>query len=231
MTTSGNSYISLSKPTKKYSAIYADPPWYFRNFSKKGEGRNAVSHYDCMSVEDICALPVQKVCNKDCVLFLWTTDPLLPSALRVIDAWGFKFKTVGFYWAKTNKTADLNCLSERDFFCGLGYWTRANVEQCLLATKGSPKRLARNIRRLVVSQRREHSRKPDEIYGRIENLVRGPYLELFARDSNQGWDAWGNQEGLFDDGSVQTRRQPSSLAEEPKSQILLPLEARRIVSR
>ena len=130
----------------------------------------------------------------------------------MIKAWGFEYKTVGFYWAKTNKNANVESLSEKDFFCGLGYWTRANVEQCLLATRGKPRRIARDVRRLLIDKRREHSRKPVEIYDRIERLVEGPYLELFARESRAGWDAWGNQDGLFDNGVVDTRRQPSNLA-------------------
>ena len=201
-----------SKKYKRYRTIYADPPWYFRNFSAKGEGRNAVSHYKCMSVEDICRLPVSDFAEKDCVLFLWAIDPMLPEALKVIEAWGFAFKTVGFYWAKTNKRANPEQLTEEDFFCGLGYWTRANVEQCLLATRGKPSRLARNVRRLVVQKRREHSRKPEEVYQRIERLTEGPYLELFGRQSRPNWDSWGNEVALFDSGPVPTRRQPSNLA-------------------
>jgi N6-adenosine-specific RNA methylase IME4 len=88
---------------------------------------------------------------------------------------------------------------------------RANVEQCLLATRGSPPRMAKDVRRLVISPRREHSRKPDEIYGRIERLARGPYLELFSRQSREGWDAWGYQPVLFDEGTVPTRNRPSHM--------------------
>lgn len=213
-----------SKPNKRYSVIYADPPWYFRNFSKKGEGRNAVSHYDCLSLDQICSLPIEQYAERDCVLFIWAIDPMLPAAFEVIRAWGFDYKTVGFYWAKTNKRADLDSLSERDFFCGLGYWTRANVEQCLLATRGKPRRMARDVRRLLIDKRREHSRKPVEVYERIERLVDGPYLELFARESRSGWDSWGNQEGLFDDGFVETRRQPSNLADQKSEQFGLPID-------
>lgn len=199
---------------RKYRVIYADPPWRFSNFSEKGEGRNAIAHYDCMSFEDLCSIPVSEWAEKDCVLLLWATDPLLPKALELIKEWGFGFKTVGFYWAKINKGADLNSLCASDFFTGLGYWTRANVEQCLLATRGRPKRLAKDVRRLMVEKRREHSRKPDEIYSRIERLVQGPYLELFARESRPGWDAWGDQVGLFDSGTPETRRRPSRWIED-----------------
>jgi N6-adenosine-specific RNA methylase IME4 len=155
------------------------------------------------------------------VLFLWATDPLLPKALELIKAWGFTYKTVGFYWAKTNKRANLEALTPEDFFTGLGYWSRANVEQCLLATRGSPPRMAKDVRRLVVSPRREHSRKPEEIYGRIERLACGPYLELFARQSRPGWDRWGDQTGMFDAGPVRTRNRPSHMGRNGAQQLLI----------
>ncbi len=96
--------------------------------------------------------------------------------MDVIRAWGFTYKTVGFCWAKLNKSTPL-LLTERDFFTGLGFWTRANPELCLLATRGHPQRRSRSVRKLIVSPRREHSRKPDEAYERIEALCEGPYLE------------------------------------------------------
>ena len=203
--------MNSSNPAKRYRVILADPPWRFKNYSEKGEGRNATSHYDCLSLDEIKALPVGDFAAKDCVLFLWATDPLLPAALDLISAWGFTYKTVGFYWAKTNRAADMFGLTERDFFCGLGYWTRANVEQCLLATRGTPQRHAKDVRRLIISPRREHSRKPDSIYDRIERLVDGPYLDMFSREKRPNWDSWGNQTSLFDDGAaVTTRRRPSN---------------------
>lgn len=197
---------------RKYGVIYADPPWRFRNYSRKGEGRNAVAHYDCMTIDEIAALPVAKWAARDCVLFLWAVDPLLPDAFRVMEAWGFTFKTVGFYWAKLNKMADPRSAGAGDFFTGLGYWTRANVEQCLLATRGKPPRLAKDVRRLIVAPRREHSRKPGEVFDRIERLASGPYLEMFSRNSRPGWDLWGDQRGLFDGGTAKTRRHPSNLS-------------------
>jgi N6-adenosine-specific RNA methylase IME4 len=121
----------------------------------------------------------------------------------------FEYKTVGFYWVKLNTASK----HDADYFTGLGYWTRANPEQCLLATRGKPTRLAKDVRRLVVERRREHSRKPDGVRERIERLVAGPYLELFARETKQGWDCWGDQVVLFDQGTVATRRQPSRLAD------------------
>lgn len=202
---------TTSAPRRKYGAIYADPPWSFRNWSVKGTGRNAISHYDCLDFPALAALPIADVAADDCVLFLWATDPLLPRAIELIKVWGFEYKTVGFHWAKLNKSAK----HEADFFTGLGYWTRANPELCLLATRGKPKRRAKNVKRLVVERRREHSRKPDCVREHIERLVTGPYLELFGRETKPGWDCWGNQAGLFDVGTVKTRRQPSRLVDSP----------------
>jgi N6-adenosine-specific RNA methylase IME4 len=208
MTTSEPSFMHFST-RGKYGAIYADPPWSFRNWSAKGTGRNAVSHYDCPDSAKLASLPVADLAAEDCALFLWVTDPLLPRAIELIQAWGFEYKTVGFYWVKLNAKAK----HQADYFTGLGYWTRANPEQCLLATRGKPMRQAKDVRRLVVEGRREHSRKPDCVRERIERLVDGPYLELFARETKPGWDCWGNQAQLFDQGSVSTRRQPSRLVD------------------
>ena len=148
---------------------------------------------------------IAQYAERDCALFLWTTDTHLPQALDLIKAWGFEYKTVAFTWAKTTK--------KEKWHFGCGYWTRANPEQCWLATRGHPPRLAKNVRQLIVSPVREHSRKPDEIYERIEQLVPGPYLELFARCTPPpGWDAReSNELGLFDRGPVKTRNRPSSL--------------------
>jgi len=176
--------------SKKYNVIYADPPWSFKTFSDKGKDRSPENHYNVMSLQDICNLPVNKISNDNSVLLMWVVDPLLDKAFEVINAWGFKYKTVGFTWAKTNKKS-------MGFFTGLGYWTRGNPEMCLLATKGKPKRISKSVPQLVVEQRREHSRKPDIIYNHIENLLEGPYIELFARTQRSGWDSWGNQTDKF----------------------------------
>ena len=175
---------------KKYSVIYADPPWSFKTYSDKGKDRSPENHYSTMNFKDICNLPVNNIANDNSVLLMWITDPLLDKAFKVIDAWGFKYKTVGFTWAKTNR-------KKLGFFTGLGYWTRGNPEMCLLATKGKPKRISKSVPQLVVEQRREHSRKPDIMYNHIENLLDGPYIELFARNKRKGWDCWGNQTDKF----------------------------------
>ena len=175
---------------KKYNVIYADPPWSFKTYSDKGKDRSPENHYNVMSLKDICELPVNNIANDNSVLLMWVIDPLLDRAFKVIDAWGFKYKTVGFTWAKTNRKS-------LGFFTGLGYWTRGNPEMCLLATKGKPKRISKSVPQLIVDQRREHSRKPDIMYNHIENLLDGPYIELFARTQRPGWDSWGNQTDKF----------------------------------
>jgi len=174
-----------------YGAILADPPWSWAARSPKGEGRSAKRHYGVMTLDDIKAMPVADWAARDCALFLWVLDPMLPFGLDVLQAWGFTFKTVGFQWRKTNR--------DGSSFVGMGYWSRANVELCLLGVRGRPTRLARNVRRLIEAPRREHSRKPDEIRTSIERLVGGPYLELFARSSAPGWHAFGNETGRFDE--------------------------------
>ena len=196
--------------SERFQVIYADPPWTFKTYSDKGRGRCADAHYDVLSFKELMELPVGDKADDNSALFLWAIDPLLPQALKLMDAWGFRFKTVAFYWAKLNKNAVCREFGERSFFTGLGYWTRANPEMCLLATRGSPKRISRSVRRLIIAPRREHSRKPDEVYERIESLLEGPYLEMFARTTRRGWTAWGTQVGLFDSGPVATRRWPSA---------------------
>lgn len=114
---------------KKYSIIYADPPWRYKVYSKKGLGRSAESHYPTMELEDIRALPVGTLAADDCVLFLWTTIPLLHDCFSVMRAWGFSYKTVAFVWIKQNRKSD-------SLFWGMGHWTRANAEFCMHDTFG-----------------------------------------------------------------------------------------------
>ena len=172
---------------KKYGIIYADPPWHYRVYSKKGAGRSAESHYPTMTIEEIQALPVSELADKDCALFMWIIFPLLKESLSVLSAWGFKFKTIAFVWIKQNRKSD-------SLFWGMGYWTRANAEFCVLATKGKPKRMAKNVHQVIVSHIEEHSKKPDEARRRIVRLMGDlPRIELFARQKSAGWDVWGNE--------------------------------------
>ncbi len=192
-------------PQDKFQVIYADPPWTFQTWSKEGKGRSAENHYACMTLQQIRDLPVADLAAENCSLFLWTTDPVLPQALDLIKQWGFTYKTIAFVWAKLNKNAPDTLWSADDFFTGMGYWTRANSELCLLATKGKPQRQSASVRRLVVAPRREHSRKPDEVAQRIVKLMGDvPRIELFARTSRQGWAVWGNEPEKFVNGSTGT---------------------------
>lgn len=172
---------------KKYGIIYADPPWAFKVYSQKGMGRSAETHYPTMSLEAIKNLPVSDIADKDCALFMWTTIPMLKDCFEVLSAWGFIFKTIAFVWIKQNRKSD-------SLFWGMGYWTRANAEFCILATKGSPKRVAKDVHQVIISHIEEHSKKPNEARERIIRLMGDiPRVELFARQKPDGWDVWGNE--------------------------------------
>ena len=186
-----------------YPVITADPPWSFLVRSDKGKDRSAENHYDVMDLDAIKALPVRDLAARDAILLMWVTDTHLQMGFDVLDAWGFTFKTVGFYWAKQNRKSpqqepDHEPPAPGDDFLGMGFWTRANPEQCLLATRGKPKRLDAGVRKLIVAPVREHSRKPDQFFERTERLAAGPYAELFSRESRPGWDHMGNETGKFD---------------------------------
>ena len=169
---------------QKYQAIYADPPWDYQQCRLSG---SAKKHYPTMRIEELCALPVAEIADRDCALFLWATFPQLPEALRLIQAWGFMYKTVAFVWLKQNRKA-------LTWFYGLGFWTRSNAEICLLATKGHPKRKSAGIHQLVICPVERHSKKPDEVREKIVALMGDvPRIELFARQQTQGWDVWGNE--------------------------------------
>ncbi len=170
--------------TKKYKIIYADPAWSYQDKSCNG---NALDHYKTMSVKDICNLDVGGVSDNDCVLFLWATYPLLPEALEVMKAWGFKYKSIGFQWIKKNKVSD-------SYFFGLGRWTRGNTECCLIGVKGKPKRINNSVSQLIIERIQQHSKKPDIVRDKIVELMGDlPRVELFARIKVDGWDSWGNE--------------------------------------
>lgn len=160
--------------------------------------RAAEHHYPTMSIDELCALPVADLAAPDSALFLWATFPQLPEALRLIREWGFTYKSVAFVWLKKNRKAD-------SWFYGLGFWTRANAEVCLLATRGHPKRQAANIHQFIISPIEAHSKKPDETRDKIVALMGDlPRVELFARQTPPGWDVWGNevQSTLRDFGTI-----------------------------
>lgn len=168
---------------RRYAVIYADPPWRY-NSKHHGYG-GAEDHYPTMALADIKAIRVPA--TDDCALFLWATMPLLRQAFEVIDAWGFKYKTTAFCWVKQTKSGD-------SLVTGLGSWTRSNAEVCLLATRGRPRPVSHCVHSVVISPRRRHSQKPDEVRQRIVELMGNvTRLEMFARSRMPGWDAWGNE--------------------------------------
>ena len=170
-----------------YSIIYADPPWNYKVWSKKGESRSAASHYEIMSKKDIQNLPIFKLAAENAVLFLWVTYPCLEEGLELLEHWGFKYKTCAFSWVKRNKKAS-------SWFWGMGYWTRANNEICLLATKGNIKRISASVHQIIDTPIETHSKKPAIVRDKIVQLMGDlPRIELFAREKVEGWDVWGNE--------------------------------------
>ena len=174
---------------KKYQIIYADPPWKFGNRSYQDNGRKPIEpdeHYPIMNTKQICELDVEKIADKNSALFIWTTDAHLPDCLKVIEAWGFEYRTIAFVWLKKYKSW-INCVLTAP-------WTLKSTEICLLGIKGSPKRKINNIRAFVEAERTVHSRKPEEVRKRIEKMFgEVPKIELFARQKTEGWDVWGNE--------------------------------------
>lgn len=178
-------------PPGPYDVILADPPWKFRTYSAKGHGKSPERHYSTMTLDEICAMPVREVTDRNAVLFMWCTWPTIFQAQRVIEAWGFHYSGLAWEWLKYNPKTG------KYAFAG-GYGTRKNVEPCLLARRGKMGVQDRSVRDFILAPRREHSRKPDEQYDRIERMFPGTRrLELFARQQWPGWNAWGNQTGKF----------------------------------
>jgi N6-adenosine-specific RNA methylase IME4 len=173
----------------KYEVIYADVPWKYQDRAQAGN-RGAEFKYPCMSTKDICSLPVSSLAADNCALFFWATMPMIPDAMKVIDSWGFKYKTNAFTWIKMNKKAT------DTVFWGMGHYTRANTELCFLATRGKVKRVSSSVHSVIMSPIEGHSKKPDEARSRIVKLMGDvPRIELFARQAPSGWDVLGNEVG------------------------------------
>lgn len=172
---------------KKYNVIYADPPWAYQ---QSGRGA-ATKHYGTMQTADICALPVRRICTDDALCFMWATFPNIGEALKVMESWGFTYKTAAFVWVKKNK-----CGSN---FWGMGQYTRANAEICLLGiskkTKASQVIKSHAVHQIIESIVRRHSEKPPETRDKIKALTGGggSAIELFARQTVPDWDCWGNE--------------------------------------
>ncbi len=192
---SGERIIALATapalPAGPFGVILADPPWSFKTFGGKTgtPHRGAHDHYLTLSIDDLCALPVKDCAAKDCALFMWVVDSHLDVSMKLAAAWGFQHKTIAFVWQKISPKGRP--------MIGMGYWTRKQAEVCILFTRGKPKRLDKGVRQMITEPKREHSRKPTVQYERIQKLVGGPYLELFARQERPGWTSWGNQTDRF----------------------------------
>ena len=184
-----NTFLEIQKKVlfsgTKYKIIYADCPWQYENTT----GRLAIeNHYPTMPLEEIKNLPLEQITDENSILFMWCTWAILPQCLDVIKSWGFKYRSKGFLWVKTNKVG---------YHFGAGRWTRANSEFCLIATKGHPKRKSARVSELVIAPVKEHSRKPDVVRKKIIQLMGDvPRIELFARTKVDGWHTFGNDEAL-----------------------------------
>ena len=178
----------MNFPDKKYKIILADPPWQYDDKALAGN-RGAGCKYDLMGIDEICSLPVSKIADDDCILFIWGTWTHIKEAQQVIESWGFEYKTVGFVWIKKFSTGKN--------FMGMGNWTRSNTEYCLIATKGNPKRIDAGVSQIIESIPRNHSQKPQQVRDRIVQLCGDlPRIELFARTRVHGWAVIGNDEKL-----------------------------------
>jgi N6-adenosine-specific RNA methylase IME4 len=174
---------------KKFATVLADPPWQFQNRTGKvAPEHKRLSRYGTMTLDEIVKLPVLDVCLPTSHLYLWVPNALLLEGLRVMEAWGFTYKT-NIVWHKIRKDGGPDGR-------GVGFYFRNTTELVLFGTRGRNARTLAPGRRqvnIIKSQKREHSRKPDELYGIIEACSPGPYLELFARGPQKGWVSWGNQ--------------------------------------
>lgn len=192
-------------PRKHFGFIEADPAWGWTNYSGKASAphRSTDAPYSVMSLDEMKALPVAEVAAKDCLLNMWVIGSHIDQAIELGRHWGFTFKSDGFVWVKTGKhDPAVRPIS-------MGKWVRKQVEYSLLFSRGNPSRTDAGVRqlietddRVIYAPKREHSRKPDERYERIERLVAGPYLEMFARQQRPGWATWGNQTDRFNDEGV-----------------------------
>lgn len=163
-------------PEGKYFVIYADPPWQFQNI---GFDESAEQQYPTMPIEEICALPVKDLIDEKAVLFLWTTNAFIEEAVQVCRAWGFEYKT-NFAWIKNKGPS-------------IGWFTKSRHELLLIATRGEGVHPKEKLISWFQAEATKHSKKPELVYGMIEKMYSGPYIELFARQTRKGWDGWGNE--------------------------------------
>lgn len=207
-------------PVGGYDLIYADPPWSYSDSAGSGK-RGAVHKYQTLSIAELKAMEpeIQKISSENCALAMWATAPMMNEARELMSAWGFKYKTIAFTWVKTYsvgerlakaakalgvtpealnealRNQDLTIVKPRK---GMGNWTRSNAEFCLLGIKGKVERQNKGVGSVIISEIREHSRKPDQVRGELVKLFGDkPRIELFARSPEVGWNAWGLEVGKF----------------------------------
>lgn len=172
----------------KYKTILADPPWQFNNRTGKvAPEHKRLNRYCTMNLEDICNLPVNQISEKSSHLYLWVPNALLPDGLKVMQSWGYTYKS-NLIWHKVRKDGGPDGR-------GVGFYFRNTTEIILFGVKGKLRTnyAGRRQVNIIRTQKQEHSRKPDELYSIIEDCSDGPYLELFARGARAGWNSWGNQ--------------------------------------
>ena len=178
--------------SKKYQIIYADPAWEYKQSGSKTKSRGmAKQHYNTMTTEDICNLPIKDIKTDDAICFMWATFPNIDQALKVMESWGFTYKTAAFIWVKKNKKTD-------SYFWGMGAYTRANAEMCLIGisknTKAMTQVQSHAVHQIIDAPIERHSKKPDIVRDKIVELMGDvPRVELFAREKADGWDSWGNE--------------------------------------
>jgi N6-adenosine-specific RNA methylase IME4 len=181
-----NMIVDIYNTKNKYDIIYADPPQEYKDKCHAGK-RGVCYKYEVQSNEWIENLPIRNIAKDDCSLFLWVTMPKLNECWALIEKWGFKYRTNAFTWVKRNKKSN-------SWFWGMGNWTRANAELCLLAIRGKPKRINAGVHSIIDTPIQGHSKKPDIVRDKIVELMGDlPKIELFARQQYDGWDVWGNQ--------------------------------------
>lgn len=184
--------VDIFDTDKKYNVIYADPPWEYKQSGGGVKLRGmAKQHYSTMPTKEVCSLPIRDICTDKAVCFMWATFPNLTEAIKVIEAWGFTYKTAAFVWVKKNKVSD-------SLFWGMGAYTRANAEVCLLgiSKKTKAKEIVKShaVHQVIEEKIKRHSEKPHKVRKRIVELLGDvSRIELFAREELEGWDCWGNE--------------------------------------
>jgi len=221
------------KQTMRYPVILVDPPVPYAGWT----GHPVAEKYDLMTWDDLYNLApyIKRIVARDCVLFLWTCPPLLIETIELVRRWGFQYKTKAFTWCKLYPTGS-------HFFVGMGFWTQANTEDVWLCTRGAPRRRTKDVAQMlatleahpgetpaVIARNVRHSQKPEAIQDRIERLLAGPYLELFARRQRPGWACLGNEVDGLDIRESLARLahgdMPAALASAATEQTTLDLEA------